>query len=130
MTMRVLYLDDNPSNVKLMRMVLSLRSDVELSVAADGAAGLEAARAEPPDLMLIDLYLPDMRGDEVLRQLNGREATAGVPTIVVSAEDDQKVVRDTLQAGANAYVTKPFKVTELLDVIDRVVLAHTREDAP
>jgi DNA-binding response OmpR family regulator len=129
-TMRVLYLDDNPSNVKLMQMVLSLRSDVELSVAADGAAGLDAARAEPPDLMLIDLYLPDMRGDEVLRRLNGHEATAGVPTIVVSAEDDQKVVRDTLRAGANAYVTKPFNVTELLGVIDRVVLAPTSEDAP
>ena len=79
--------------------------------------------------MLIDLYLPDMRGDEVLRQLNGHEATAEVPTIVVSAEDDQKVVRDTLLAGANAYVTKPFKVTELLDVIDKVVLAPTSEDA-
>jgi CheY-like chemotaxis protein len=129
MTMRVLYLDDNPANIKLMRMVLSLRTDVELSIAADGAGGLEAARAEPPDLMLIDLYLPDMRGDEVLRELNGHEATARVPTIVVSAEDDQKVVRDTLQAGADAYVTKPFKVTELLDVIDKVVPAPAREDA-
>ena len=128
--MRVLYLDDNPSNIKLMRMVLSMRSDVELSIAADGAGGLEAARAEPPDLMLIDLYLPDMRGDEVLRELNGHEATASVPTIVVSAEDDQKVVRDTLQAGASAYVTKPFKVTELLDVIDKVVPVDAREDAP
>ncbi|MGH2828774.1 MAG: response regulator [Actinomycetota bacterium] len=128
--MRVLYLDDNPSNVKLMRMVLSLRADVELSIAADGAGGIEAARAEPPDLMLIDLYLPDMRGDEVLRELNGHEATAQVPTIVVSAEDDQKVVRDTLRAGADAYVTKPFKVTELLDVIDKVVPFQTREDAP
>lgn len=128
--MRVLYLDDNPSNIKLMRMVLSLRADVELSIAADGAGGIEAARAEPPDLMLIDLYLPDMRGDEVLRELSGHEATAQVPTIVVSAEDDQKVVRDTLRAGADAYVTKPFKVTELLDVIDKVVPVQTREDAP
>jgi CheY-like chemotaxis protein len=128
--MRVLYLDDNPSNIKLMRMVLSLRADVELSIAADGAGGIEAARAEPPDLMLIDLYLPDMRGDEVLRELSGHEATARVPTIVVSAEDDQKVVRDTLRAGADAYVTKPFKVTELLDVIDKVVPVQTREDAP
>lgn len=127
--MRVLYLDDNPSNVKLMKMVMSLRSDVDLTVATDGAGGLEAARAEAPDLMLIDFYLPDMLGTEVLKELNRDEATAGVPIIVVSAEDDQSVMRETLHAGARAYVTKPFNVAELLDVIDKVVPELAREDA-
>ena len=118
MTARVLYLDDNPSNVKLMRMVMSMRGDTVLSVATDGARGLARARSEPFDLVLVDLYLPDARGDEVLRQLRSDEATASLPAVVVSAEDDVTVVQEAMQAGADAYITKPFDVAELLEVVD------------
>lgn len=118
MTARVLYLDDNPSNVKLMRMVMSMRGDTVLSVAADGARGLARARSEPFDLVLVDLYLPDARGDEVLRQLRSHESTANLPAVVVSAEDDATMVEEAMQAGADAYITKPFDVAELLEVVD------------
>lgn len=118
MTARVLYLDDNPSNVKLMRMVMSMRGDTVLSVAADGARGLARARSEPFDLVLVDLYLPDARGDEVLRQLRSNESTANLPAVVVSAEDDATMVEEAMQAGADAYITKPFDVAELLEVVD------------
>ncbi|CAN5642267.1 N/A [soil metagenome] len=121
MTTRVLYLDDNPSNVKLMRMVMSMRGDTLLSVAADGARGLARARSEPFDLVLVDLYLPDARGDEVLRQLRSHEATAALPAVVVSAEDDAAVVQQALEAGADAYITKPFDIAELLEVVDRLL---------
>lgn len=118
MTARVLYLDDNPSNVKLMRMVMSMRGDTVLSVAADGARGLARARSEPFDLVLVDLYLPDARGDEVLRQLRSDETTASLPAVVVSAEDDVTVVQEAMEAGADAYITKPFDIAELLEVVD------------
>jgi len=117
-TARVLYLDDNPSNVKLMRMVMSMRGDTVLSVAADGARGLARARSEPFDLVLVDLYLPDARGDEVLRQLRSDETTASLPAVVVSAEDDVTVVQEAMEAGADAYITKPFDIAELLEVVD------------
>lgn len=121
MTARVLYLDDNPSNVKLMRMVMAMRGDTVLSVAADGARGLARARSESFDLVLVDLYLPDARGDEILKQLRAHEATAVLPAVVVSAEDDATVVRQAMQAGADAYITKPFDVAELLEVVDRLL---------
>jgi CheY-like chemotaxis protein len=117
-TTRILYLDDNPSHIKLMRMVMTMRTDTELSVATDGAQGIERARSEPFDLILVDLYLPDGRGDEVVRQLRSHEVTAELPAIIVSAEDDVTVVQEAMQAGANAYITKPFEIGELLSVVD------------
>jgi len=97
---------------------MSIRGDTVLSVATDGARGLARARSEPFDLVLVDLYLPDARGDEVLRQLRSDEATASLPAVVVSAEDDVTVVQEAMQAGADAYITKPFDVAELLEVVD------------
>jgi CheY-like chemotaxis protein len=121
-TTRILYLDDNPSHIKLMRMVMSTRDDTELSVATDGAQGIERARSEPFDLVLVDLYLPDGRGDEVVRQLRSQEETAELPAIIVSAEDDVTVVREAMQAGANAYITKPFDIADLLSVVDDLLV--------
>ena len=118
MTARILYLDDNATNVKLMRMVVAMRDDTELTVAPDGASGLQRVRREQFDLVLIDLYLPDLRGDEVLRQLRADEKTARLPAAVVSAEDDTKMVRQAMDAGADAYITKPFDIGRLLATLD------------
>lgn len=107
---------------------MSMRVDTELSVASDAAEGLKKARSEPIDLILVDLYLPDARGDEVLRQLRSDEATAALPAVIVSAEDDAKLVQQAMQAGADAYITKPFDVTELLEVVDGLLAA--RVDVP
>ncbi|MGH2750992.1 MAG: response regulator [Actinomycetota bacterium] len=128
MTARVLYLDDNPSNLKLMRMVMSARADIELSVARDGAEGLRVAQSQPFDLVLVDLYLPDARGDEVVKRLRSHEATAEVPAVVVSAEDDIAVVAEAMQAGADAYVTKPFDVAELMLLVDKLLAASVAQD--
>ncbi len=130
MTARVLYLDDNPSNVKLMRMVMSMRGDTVLSVAADGARGLARARSEPFDIVLVDLYLPDARGDEVLRQLRSDETTATLPAVVVSAEDDVTVMQEAMEAGADAYITKPFDIAELLEVVDGLLAQPVQPKNP
>jgi len=117
-TARILYLDDNASSVKLMQLVVGMRDDTELAIAPDGASGLERARREQFDLVLIDLYLPDTRGDEVLRQLRADERTTALPAVVVSAEDDTRMVRRAMDAGADAYITKPFDIGHLLATLD------------
>jgi two-component system KDP operon response regulator KdpE len=107
---RILVVDDDPQILRALRINLRARGyDVDL--AADGAAALRSAAAHPPDLIVLDLGLPDLDGTDVIRGLRGWSA---VPIIVLSgrAEGGDKV--GALDAGADDYVTKPFGVDELL----------------
>lgn len=118
---RVLYVDDNASNVKLLRAVMSFRPEIELLTAGAGYEGLEAARREIPDLVLLDLNLPDIRGDEVLDRLRADPLTAGIPTIMVTAEDDAEVARRLIERGAAGYIAKPFDMDLLLKTVDDLI---------
>jgi two-component system KDP operon response regulator KdpE len=122
---RVLVVDDDPQILRALRINLRAREyDVEL--AADGTGALHAAAAHPPDLVVLDLGLPDMDGADVIRGLRGWSA---VPIIVLSgrAEGTDKVA--ALDAGADDYVTKPFGVDELLARI-RAVTRRTHPQDP
>ncbi len=123
---RVLVVDDDPQILRALRINLRARQyDVE--VAADGAGALRAAAAHPPDLIVLDLGLPDMDGADVIRGIRGWSA---VPIIVLSgrAEGTDKVA--ALDAGADDYVTKPFGVDELLARIRAVTRrAHPQDPA-
>jgi two-component system KDP operon response regulator KdpE len=107
---RILVVDDDPQILRALRINLRAR-EYDVEVAADGEAALRAAAAHPPDLVVLDLGLPDLDGTEVIRGLRGWTA---VPIIVLSgrAEGSDKVA--ALDAGADDYVTKPFGVDELL----------------
>ncbi|MEU4238285.1 response regulator [Actinoplanes sp. NPDC026619] len=107
---RILVVDDDPQILRALRINLRAR-EYDVDVAADGAGALQAAAAHPPDLVVLDLGLPDMDGDEVIRGLRGWTT---VPIIVLSgrAEGTDKVA--ALDAGADDYVTKPFGLDELL----------------
>ena len=107
---RVLVIDDEPPILRALRINLAARQ-YEVSVAADGASGLAAVASERPDVVILDLGLPDMDGTEVIRGVRGWSAT---PIIVLSAagQESQKVA--ALDAGADDYVTKPFGMDELL----------------
>ena len=107
---RILVVDDDPQILRALRINLRARK-YDVDVAVDGAGALHTAAAHPPDLIVLDLGLPDMDGAEVIRGLRGWSA---VPIIVLSgrAEGTDKVV--ALDAGADDYVTKPFGVDELL----------------
>jgi two-component system KDP operon response regulator KdpE len=107
---RVLVVDDEPSIVRALRINLTARK-YEVSVATDGASGLAAAARDRPDVMILDLGLPDMDGTEVIRGVRGWSST---PIIVLSVwgQEGQKVA--ALDAGADDYVTKPFGMDELL----------------
>ncbi|GAA2632390.1 response regulator [Paractinoplanes durhamensis] len=123
---RILVVDDDPQILRALRINLRARQ-YDVDVAADGAGALHAAGAHPPDLVVLDLGLPDMDGADVIRGLRGWTA---VPIIVLSgrAEGTDKVA--ALDAGADDYVTKPFGVDELLARIRAVTRrAHPQDPA-
>ena len=107
---RVLVVDDEPSILRALRINLTARH-YEVTTASDGAGGLAAVARERPDVVILDLGLPDMHGTEVIRGVRGWSST---PIIVLSVwgQEAQKV--EALDAGADDYVTKPFGMDELL----------------
>lgn len=108
--MRVLVVDDEPQILRALRINLQARQ-FDVLTASDGAAGLEAARTQAPELVVLDLGLPDMDGVEVLRALR---LESDVPVIVLSGRDTSSDKVTALNAGADDYVTKPFNIDELL----------------
>ncbi len=118
---RVLYVDDKPENVTLVRRILDRRPGVELITAVMGAEGLELARSHRPDLILLDLELPDISGDEVFARLRADAETRGIPVVVVSAEASPERVDRLLAAGARAYFTMPYDVVGFLETVDELL---------
>jgi CheY-like chemotaxis protein len=98
--------------------VLAFRPGVELLSAAPSAAGLALARERRPRLILLDLNLPDLHGQEVFRGLRELPATRDIPVVVVSADATEHQVQRLLAEGARAYLTKPLDVRRLLEVLD------------
>ncbi|MFN3297299.1 CHASE domain-containing protein [Caldimonas sp.] len=126
---RVHYIEDNEINAEVMRGVLSQRPQIQLSVFATGAEGLAAIRSHAPDLVLLDLHLPDMHGLEVLQHLRSDPRTAQVPVVVVSADALQDQIEGVLRAGAQRYLTKPVDVREVLSLVDELLGAREARPA-
>jgi len=112
------YIEDNETNVEVMRGILSQRPQVQMTVSVTGLDGLAAVRAQRPDLILLDMHLPDISGLELLRHLKGDADTSAIPIIVVSADALGQQISDALEAGAERYLTKPVSVSEVLAVLD------------
>jgi PAS domain S-box-containing protein len=115
----ILYIEDNLSNFQLIARLFAERGNVNLIEAMQGGIGLELAREHRPDLILCDLHLPDMDGTEILQRLRGDERTQAIPVIIVSADAMPHQAERLKKAGADAYVTKPFNLRELLGLIKR-----------
>ena len=113
----VLYVEDNASNVKLMERVLSRSPGVTLLHASNGQTGLERARADRPNLILLDLHLPDCSGEDLLRFLREHQETRSIPTIILSGAARPHQIRRLLECGAADYLTKPLDVVRALAVI-------------
>ena len=118
---RVHYVEDNETNVEVMRGILAQRPQVALSVSVAGLDGLAAIRAGRPHLVLLDMHLPDISGLELLRHLKADPATAEIPVIGVSADATAQQIDAALDAGAARYLTKPVDVTELLAALDELL---------
>lgn len=120
-TGRILYIEDNVSNVILMERLLSRRPGLVLRHAPDGRSGLDLLAAERPDLVILDLHLSDMPGEEVLRRIWENRDTRGIPVVVLSADATPFSQRRLRASGAIGYLTKPFEIADVLRLIDEVV---------
>lgn len=114
----ILYIEDNLSNLKLVQNLIDLRPGIQIIPAMQGRLGLDLARQHRPELILLDVNLPDMRGDEVLRRLKAAPETRDIPIVVISADATPGRVAQLSAAGAQAYLTKPLDVKMLLAVLD------------
>ncbi len=119
----VLYVEDNLPNLRLVEMIFKARPGLELLSAQQGLLGLEIARNQKPDLILLDLHLPDLPGWEVLARLKASEPTRDIPVVVISADATSKQVKRLMALGAKDYLTKPIDVPQLIETLDRHVPA-------
>jgi PAS domain S-box-containing protein len=122
---RILYIEDNFSNVTLVDQMLAERPALELMTAMQGRVGLELARQHSPDLVLLDLHLPDMPGWQVLAQLKADQLTRDIPVVVISADATSPQIKRLLSAGARAYLTKPIDIAEFFRVIEDALTPAT-----
>jgi CheY-like chemotaxis protein/nitrogen-specific signal transduction histidine kinase len=115
---KVLYVEDNPANLQLMRKLMARRPDCTLIEAASGEAGLDLAASERPDIVIMDINLPGIDGFEALHRLRLSAGGGEVPVIALSANAMPKTVERGLKAGFFAYLTKPVDVPELMSTLD------------
>ena len=114
----VLYIEDNPANLRLVEQVLSSLTDLRMWSAPEPLLGLELAREHLPDLILLDINLPGMNGYEVLEKLRSQEITKTIPVIAISANAMPKDIEKGKNAGFDGYITKPVNVKELLSTVE------------
>jgi PAS domain S-box-containing protein len=114
----LLYVEDNPANLKLVKQVIARHPDMRLLTAVNGNSGIEIARASMPDVILMDINLPGINGFEALDILRLDPATAHIPVIAVSANAMPPDVERGLKAGFFRYITKPIKVNEFMEALD------------
>jgi PAS domain S-box-containing protein len=124
----VLYVEDSPANLRLVRMILLRRPDLTLIEAHTAELGLEIAFTRRPDLILLDINLPGIDGFEALRRLRNEPATRTVPVIAITANAMPSDIKKGREAGFTDYLVKPLDVQKFLDVIDRLVAASAVQE--
>ena len=118
--LRVLYVEDNRLLAEMMRQFFRRIDGVQLELAADGEAGLAAARALRPDLLLLDINLPRLNGFELLAQLRADPELASIPCVAVSANAMDTEVARALSAGFFDYITKPFPFDRVAQLVAKL----------
>jgi PAS domain S-box-containing protein len=117
----LLLVEDNLSNFQLVEQIFSGRTDVNLLGAMEGNLGLDLARHHHPDLVLLDLHLPGLGGEEVLERLKADPRTQDIPVVVMSADATESRITRLLGAGAHDYITKPLDIRRFLEVVEGVL---------
>jgi PAS domain S-box-containing protein len=120
-TARVLYVEDNLSNLSLVEGIFSRVGDVELIPAMQGLIGVDLAVQHAPDVILLDLHLPDVDGAEVLRRLKDDPRTASIPVVMLSADATPGQMERLEAAGAFAYLTKPLRIETFIDTLQEAL---------
>jgi PAS domain S-box-containing protein len=114
----VLYVEDNVPNLRLVEQVAARRPHIRLLSAMQGQLGIDLARQHHPDLILLDLHLPDMSGEEVLRTLRGDPVTSAIPVVMISADATPSTARRLLEAGARSFLTKPLDMRRFVRLLE------------
>jgi PAS domain S-box-containing protein len=117
----LLYIEDNASNLRLVERVLGERTGVRFLAAMQGRLGLALAREHRPDLVLADLHLPDISGEDILRELKADPTLSAIPVVILSADATPAQIKRLTAAGARAYLTKPLDVQRLLHEVEAVM---------
>ena len=126
-TSTILYIEDSPSNVELVEQILiHTRSDIRLVTNMSGKKAIQLATELLPDLILLDLDLPDISGSEVLRILKADEKTKAIPVVIITADAMREQYDKLLKAGAEKYLTKPLDILEFLQVVDQWVIKRQK----
>jgi CheY-like chemotaxis protein len=114
----LLYVEDNPANMKLVEQLVARRPDIHLLTAVDGRNGIALARASQPEVILMDINLPDISGVEAMKILREDPATAHIPVVAISANAMPHDIKKGLAAGFFRYIVKPINVGEFMDTLD------------
>jgi PAS domain S-box-containing protein len=119
----LLYVEDNAPNVRVVEHLLRLRPQWRLLHAGLGSLGIELAEAHQPDLVLLDLHLPDLSGHQVLQAIRARQSIRDTPVVVLTADASVGLAHRLRDAGASGYFTKPLDIDRVLDYLDDVTRA-------
>jgi PAS domain S-box-containing protein len=117
----ILYIEDNLANLQLIEGILAYRPSIDLVSSMQGSLGIELARQHQPDLILLDLHLPDLSGDEVFRRLKADKATGAIPIVIVSADANKETLGRLERSGASSFITKPLNVEHFLEMVDEML---------
>ncbi|MES4886694.1 ATP-binding protein [Streptomyces sp. NPDC096012] len=123
---RILYIEDNQANLELIRRILERAGSPRLICTMQGEPGVELATAHQPDLVLLDLHLPDIDGEEVLARLRQDPRTRDTPVVILSADAIPTQQQRLLRAGATGYVTKPFDIPAFLRTIGSILRGEAK----
>ena len=118
LTATVLYIEDNIGNVRLLERLLVHKPNVRLITSLEGCLGLQLAQQHRPDLILLDVHMPDLSGYEVLELLRGDVRTASIPVVMLSADASHEQIQRFRDAGARDYLTKPLDLQHFLGQLD------------
>jgi len=124
---RVLYIEDNAANLKVIEAMLRHQPDLLLLSAVNGETGLELARRYTPDAILLDIHLPGMSGYAVLKELQADPATRAIPVLALSADAMPIDIEAGLKAGFKRYLTKPVRIKDLLEALEKTLSAASTE---
>ena len=114
---KILYIEDNPANRRLMEQIFGRLPNLILVAAANGEAGLRLARTEAPDLILLDIHLPDLDGFEILRRLRATPGMSKIPVLALTADAMPREIQRGRQAGFDAYITKPLDIQKFIETM-------------
>jgi CheY-like chemotaxis protein len=117
---KILYIEDNPANCQLVQLILERKEYLTLTLANNGKHGIESAKQNLPDLVLLDISLPDMNGYSVLAALRSDPATEKIPVVAISGEYPPRIPEDA-QYQFEKYLPKPIEVFPLYQAIDELL---------